>query len=151
MDSKKPEELHSGQSVKNKFLRIFLVVLLYLILLLNYLDYFFHWSWSWDYFDVILHFLGGAWVALIFFSYIHPKGEYKIFHKFIFALGFVALIGILWEFLEIGVEFIFGNNPFLSSPNLAQDTFSDLLADLVGGLIVSLLLLYLYAFYYKRR
>lgn len=141
MDLKKHAEPRNGRSdsepIKDRrVLAIVLVSLIFLIWLLNFLSIALYWYWLWDPIDKILHFLGGAWLAVAFFYYI---GEFNVsfIKNLALVLGFVALIGVLWEFFEVGMEFLAGNNPFVAIPDLAADTMEDLAADLFGGFIVS--------------
>lgn len=99
-------------------------------------------------FDIPMHILGGAWVAFIFFYYFFYKE--KILDKnmrfaeiFIFTIGFVAFIGVMWELWEYLVSYYFSIT--YSIPNYYEfghngesavfDTIKDLTNDLFGGLI----------------
>ena len=62
-------------------------------------------------FDMLVHFLGGAFVAntLIFFAYRHPKFSFFSRSKptnIISTIGLTALVGVLWEFLEFLLYFL---------------------------------------------
>ncbi len=92
----------------------------------------FYWKNPWV--DIPLHFLGGVVAAL--FGAIYFKNQLENLNKFaalVFILGFAALIGVLWEFFEWGVD------AFLKAKiNQAtvSDTLGDLAIDLMGGLAV---------------
>ncbi len=75
-----------------------------------------------------MHFLGGFWVALLsayLFSLQNTRATNVA--RIIFS---VLVIGILWEFFEIGVNEYVARNPFN-----ALDTFSDIAYDLAGGIM----------------
>jgi len=86
-----------------------------------------------------MHFAGGFWVALtgLFFARsASPKGVFL----FLISIGVAATIGILWEFLEFGLNYFWKdlwNQAFLQ-PSL-EDTLTDLFFDLLGGVAVFLL------------
>jgi len=151
MDSKKHDADLSGRSDKlsqvvvklkflaehNRVLGIAVVVLLWGITLLHLVGFFLYWYWLWDSFDVILHFLGGGWVGLVFLYYFPPLRNKLV--RAINLFGFVALVAVLWEFFEVGMELAFGNNPFTGIPGLAQDTMADLFLGLLGAGVVTIL------------
>lgn len=98
--------------------------------------------------DDLMHLLGGAWVALLFFylfSKTHPPLDLSYrFPAFILALGFVALIGVLWEFYEYLADvYILKVHPltYAPNPNTLPDTMADLVIDLIGGTATSVVIL----------
>lgn len=83
------------------------------------------------YFDMIMHFLGGFWLGLIFFWYFYDKVFPKFPTKyFIYIMIGVFTVGFIWELYEIVVNASFAKDIF----NL-RDTISDLICDTVGGLV----------------
>src|SRR3989344_3518810 len=100
-----------------------------------------------------MHFAGGAAMALFFLHFwaenlnirAYPllKSENprlsasKSKNKFLFAIisvvAFAVLIGVLWEFAEFAVQYIFPD--FVTQISIA-DTMADLFLDLLGGLSV---------------
>ena len=93
-----------------------------------------NWIWS-----VALHFSGGVSMALIFFNFFENNQNLYSFKKqhalnLIFAVSFVALIGVLWEFLEWGGNFLFPQVAF--QPSL-DDTIADLFFDISGALVLA--------------
>jgi hypothetical protein len=118
-----------------------------------------HWYWTYPWFDMPMHFLGGFWLAMFYFWLNSKFNIVKIqtpninrnfwrsdFPKSILVLGFVALIGVLWEFIEfLYYIFIFKNGYFffwgtplatvVNSYDVYRDTLGDLFFDLVGGLV----------------
>lgn len=103
--------------------------LIFLILLLFVINFFankLYWYSSIWYFDMIMHFLGGFWIGLLYI-YFHNKESVSL--RFVFKiLLFTFLIGVGWEIFEILVNDVIAQNPFNT-----LDTFSDLFFDLAGG------------------
>ena len=128
------------QAIKYNNLRrpaIFLASVIYLILIIfisgNYFGWYQHYWWL----DDLTHFLGGFWVAALFY-YLDKRWQLltingrRFWLQLILGLGFVALVGLLWEFSE------FLGDWYLQKPLLqlgVVDTISDLFWDLMGGLV----------------
>ncbi|HPS21258.1 MAG TPA: hypothetical protein PLO44_00400 [Candidatus Paceibacterota bacterium] len=111
---------------KKLFIRLATVILF--IFFLNFIGSKFYWYYSVWYFDIIMHTLGGFWVALAAL-WIFPTKEQKITYKYIIQILLIVLtIGIFWEFFEIFVNETIAQNPF----NIL-DTVSDIFCDLAGG------------------
>lgn len=107
--------------------------LIFFILIVNFLANKFYWYSSIWFFDMPMHFLGGAWVALAYF-YIFPFKEKNITTSCILrVLCAVFLVGLGWEFFEFFVDNGIAHNIF----NLL-DTSSDLFFDLSGGILALL-------------
>jgi ABC-type multidrug transport system fused ATPase/permease subunit len=88
--------------------------------------------------DIPMHILGGMWVALIFKYLFLEKNNTSVkingfWANLILCLGFVVLIGVLWEFYEFFVDSIL----FAQYQQTLADTMKDLLDDMIGGAIVS--------------
>jgi hypothetical protein len=103
---------------------------LIVILGLNFLALFYGWYPEVPWLDLLLHFMGGVWVAA--FSAWFFKEEKRP----VFILSFVALIGVLWELAEFSflndlVAYLF---KAAQAAATLEDTLSDLLFDLLGGL-----------------
>lgn len=88
-------------------------------------------------YDMVLHFLGGVMVAMILLyyaekwpSFIQLPGNW--FVRFIFVVSFVALIGVLWEFYEYALDYVFRSFDLQLS-----DTLSDLFFDLFGASFIA--------------
>lgn len=95
--------------------------------------------------DDVMHALGGAWVAFFFLVFFIKRDIYANFNpawkNFIATLGFVALIGVLWEFYEYLKDvYIFNKHPldFSPDPHLLPDTLFDLFLDLTGAAIAAI-------------
>lgn len=126
-----------------RLLFIFIVI----IALLHTLGILYGWYGPDSWFDIPMHLAGGAFVALLFhylFGVRHPMlaGTHPL-SIFIFAMGFVALIGILWEFYEFlaDVFFLQTHSFFSAPPDILSDTLIDLANDLIGGAVATFLLL----------
>ena len=90
------------------------------------------------YLDMVLHFLGGGFIATAFLYFVENKyfGEVggKLLPLLFFTLGTVALVAIGWEFYEYFV------NVFVGAPqDPASDTFSDFALGLAGAVFAAFL------------
>ena len=124
---------------------VLLLAFLFVIFILHIFAFSSNWYWDFDGLDSVYHFIGGSWSALLFF-YIFFKRE-RIFSitsypwtTAIFALGFVALIGVGWEFFEFGFDYIFAEYETVRKAQLGvYDIMVDLFSDLIGGAMISLI------------
>jgi len=112
-----------------------LIYLIFFILVINFLANKFYWYYSVWYLDMIMHFLGGFWLGLLF---LYFSSIQKDLNSIVRILLFVLFIGIGWEIYEVLVNDIFARNPF----NFL-DTISDIFFDLSGGACAIL-------YYFKR-
>ncbi len=121
-----------------KFLLGFLLIIFVVHLAGNYYGWYLT-----THLDIPMHIAGGAWVALFFFYLFGERFGYMLpesrLARFIFALGFVALVGIGWEFFEYLTEvFVTHQLAFgCMEPNGLFDTLKDLFDDLIGGTLAS--------------
>lgn len=132
-----------------KILSVFMVVLLFAILGIN--------TWSilslsylkYPWLDKILHFFGGVFVFSFYFWFFEysrkiNKPPWPEFFFLIAGIGFAALVGLLWEFMEFGLDYFFIVKEIIDFP--AQmgivDTMADLFFDLAGALFSGIILLY---------
>lgn len=95
----------------------------------------------WDFWDQLLHFSGGVWMATIFLYFF--KNRPRLFDIYqnrwltvFFALSFVAFAGVVWEFFEYVVGFIFQDN-WTGTAEWGLDTLWDLFLDLSGASALS--------------
>ena len=103
-----------------------LVCLILFIFLVNFFANKFYWYSAVWWFDMLMHFLGGFWVGLLFIYLFSPKdNSVNSIFKILF---FVLTIGIGWEMFEILVNGAIMRNSF----NFL-DTISDVFFDLAGG------------------
>ena len=125
------------------------LALLVLILGVHALGLAFDWYFVLSWFDIPMHLSGGAWVALLFF-YIFGKRIHIISDRtgiiptMFLALGFVALIGVGWEFYEYGYDvFIAEKYPIFEAQSRGLfDALKDLFDDLLGGAIMASFLVF---------
>jgi hypothetical protein len=87
-----------------------------------------YWTVAW--YDVMMHFLGGLWVALFGLWAIHTEYGSRIAKpaSIVKIILFVLVVGILWEIHELYFAFT-----SLDDPKYAFDTSKDILLDLLGG------------------
>ncbi|NBS68802.1 hypothetical protein EBT31_07775 [bacterium] len=103
-------------------------------------DWYFYFWW----YDVMMHFLGGVaagfgGVALWFTLFPDSsvcKGE--ILGQALFVLGFVAIVGIAWEWSEAIIGSLEVSSLGMMQPGLT-DTMLDFYFDLLGGAVAWLL------------
>lgn len=117
------------------------VLLLYLILILHILGNVLGWYYTIPYFDTLMHFLGGFWIAMIS-AYLIKKYAKDLFEQhrlmeIIFLIGITMTIGFVWEFYEFLADTFIFNEIFLMRQS-ATDTITDLTADFFGVLAYSL-------------
>lgn len=113
---------------KKLFKRILYLILF--IFIVNFLANKFYWYSSIWYFDMIMHFLGGFWLGLVFLYFFSHKFSPHSFNFFLKLIIFVLFVGIGWEIFELLVDKTITQNSF----NIL-DTSSDIFFDLTGGLI----------------
>ncbi len=143
----------------------FIIGLLIFILFVHLFATFNHWYWTIDWFDMPMHFFGGFWVAMVYFWLRQKRGLTQINTRInadnisvnqrvnphisalltiVSCFGFVALIGVLWEFFEFGYDVLISSKGyFFVAQQGTADTIGDLFFDLLGGLVF----LVIYKFY----
>lgn len=91
--------------------------------------------WWWD---IMLHFLGGVWLAMSGFWFVYLSDKFNIKRSvknfFIATLVPVLVIGLGWEVFEYvnGITFV------LPGERYEIDTIGDVFVDLAGGMLVYL-------------
>ncbi|MEK9173535.1 MAG: hypothetical protein AAB594_03135 [Patescibacteria group bacterium] len=97
--------------------------------------------------DIVMHVVGGAWVALLAAHLIAVRkiisSDQHFLERYILILGAVALVGVFWEFYEYLADvFLLKVHPinFAPNPKLLPDTLSDLVNDFLGGAATILIL-----------
>ncbi len=118
---------------------LFLLSALIAVLHLSALEYTLYFIYPW--FDILLHFLGGVLIALIFLPlYIFLNKKNKKFRSKMFlillSVSFAGIIGVFWEIFE----FCAGIVP---TQNYALDMSLDIFMDIIGGILGSFFVLYL--------
>lgn len=115
-----------------------------LVAMLHILATVFDWYFYFWWYDVMMHFLGGVaagfgGVALWFTLFPDPSvrtGE--ILGQALFVLGFVAIVGIAWEWSEAIIGSLEVSSLGMMQPGLT-DTMLDFYFDLLGGAVAWLL------------
>ncbi|MCK5021949.1 MAG: hypothetical protein KAR54_01740 [Candidatus Pacebacteria bacterium] len=120
--------------------KTFSLILLFVIYVILFFDlmafkYFFYWRFWW--YDIVMHFTGGLWIALLgyylfFFAGFAGLGRKIIKSDSVFWVTFVFVltIGILWELFElIATSFDLPLNYFF-------DTGLDLIMDMLGWALI---------------
>ena len=125
-------------SFKTAISAIVIVLLIHLVAIVTSFYY------IWMPFDMVMHFFGGFAVGLLAVALTNHIGDEAPFRRFwvrfLFALGFVMIIGVFWEFLEFTIDHTLGLwYQFSSTQPSLSDTMSDLLMDCLGGIVVFLL------------
>ncbi|HAS84966.1 MAG TPA: hypothetical protein DCS23_02775 [Candidatus Yonathbacteria bacterium] len=116
---------------------IILVVFLVAIAVVNAFADVYHWYWTMRWFDMPMHFAGGAWLASfgVWWQY-YRRG--LVVERFLQILGaclvFALSVGLLWEAYEAVVSFF-----TVGHMNAIKDTIGDLLFDIMGGTAVAIL------------
>ncbi len=113
-------------------------ILLYLHYVLGEYNHFYI-KFSW--WDLFLH--GGNSIILGLVGFIMAYGllltskmQAKPFFISLFSLTFAVFIGVLWEIFEFGMDYFFG---FTMQKSGLVDTMTDLMMDVVGAMVVSIL------------
>ncbi len=87
--------------------------------------------WTVIWFDMIMHFLGGLFVSLFFFSlFSFFRSGLSYVEKLVLGLVFSILVGLVWEYYEliIGVA-------DLRDVGYWPDTGMDIVMDTLGALV----------------
>ena len=123
----------------------FIIGLFLLIFVLHVLALIFGWYWNFPNFDNVHHFLGGAWIASLFF-YLRAKRPHifdtrrNFWVALVVVLSFVSLAGVAWEFFEFSFDTFLGEPQGLPKAQLGvTDTMADLFFDLLGGALFTIL------------
>ncbi len=109
------------------------------------------WYYDYPWIDIVAHLGGGVLVAWLAYAYRDRIRGYAALPRWAQAFGlvcFVALVGILWEFLELAADAsrlrawgaTWADVPrLLDQPpfNLRWDTMKDLALDLLGGALTA--------------
>lgn len=121
-------------------------IALIIILSSNILSLRYGWYLRWDWFDIILHSLGGFFVAMFMASYLKDRLVSRINIKnILIVVGATLFVGVTWEFAEYIANQIliepfyrwFGIRAYFIGD--LQDTINDLLMDMLGALAFTFL------------
>ena len=115
-----------------------LVVLIVVIAVVNAFANHYYWYWQMRWFDMPMHFSGGAWISgtVIWWRFFSGNFPVVIPRSFsyiaMWGIGIAFLVGFGWELYEMIVSQI-----TVGHVNAISDTLSDLIFDILGGLVVS--------------
>ncbi|MFQ5661856.1 MAG: hypothetical protein ACE5F2_01215 [Candidatus Paceibacteria bacterium] len=119
------------------FLTSFILISIIGILHVSATEFYLYWSIPW--FDNLMHFLGGLWfgtTSIWFFFFSGYAGkftpQFSTRNILTVSIASVIVIGVLWEFFEIGVGSV-----TLTETDYAIDTSVDLLMDTLGAVVAS--------------
>jgi uncharacterized membrane protein YjdF len=89
-----------------------------------------------NWYDKFMHLIAGIWVGIIII-WLLKKFSINIKKQTLLILGLGIVVGILWEFFELGlVQYLLQTYEYRSGLQPSwNDTFSDLLMDTIGILI----------------
>ena len=113
------------------------------ITILYIIGFVFRWNYSLWWYDLLLHFLGGMWVAIAARKFlIDPLGRITSAKPFflvtLMLVALVALVGVTWEIYEFTIdELFFEERARWRAQEGNTDTMTDLIMDLLGGSVVS--------------
>ncbi len=107
----------------------------------HYLAMWYDWYHTLWWIDIPLHIAGGAFIGALFLYLFCARwnvlGNTHWFPALILGVGFVALIGVGWEFYEFWVDvWVVKKYPAAGFPGYVHgDTLLDLLNDMLGGAV----------------
>jgi len=100
--------------------------------LLHYSAVTFYLYWTYQGFDKVVHFVAGAFVGFVFsWIYLNIYDQNQRVRPAIFVILSVMLAGLGWELFEVLAK----TTSVLPSHSYFVDTITDLIADLVGGVV----------------
>lgn len=115
----------------------FLFVLIWALALIHMLaeQYYLYWTVRW--FDMVTHFLGGAWIGLAsiwvwYFSGYVRKPQFPKGRVLLLAVLSGLVVGVIWEVYEFAVWKVVGR-PF--PENYIGDTQLDIIMDMCGAYV----------------
>ena len=85
-------------------------------------------------YDTIMHFLSGIFEAYLAIQILHNSKNKMV--DVLFILGFICLASVLWEVFEFTSSNIFDVDPQKVELTGVTDTMKDLIAALIGGILV---------------
>lgn len=119
----------------------FLAIALFVIAGVDYVANYNSWYWVVRWFDMPMHFAGGAWVAgvTIWWKFFSGTQETSsplptLQRLIVWGVGGAFVVGLGWEVYESVVSLIMQGHI-----NDIQDTISDLFLDMAGGIVVAVL------------
>lgn len=86
---------------------------------------YFYLQWLWWWYDIVLHLLGGVWVALVLMWLAMVSRQVP---RIVPVLLGVLVVGVLWELFEVVVG-------MPRAANYTFDTSLDILNDVLGSIV----------------
>lgn len=129
----------------------YLVISLIIIIIIYILSIIYLWYDKFWWFDTPMHIIGGIWICALFLNIVQKQKfnfldiNFKISKQnflliilyIVIPIGFVAFIGVLWEFYEFFTDVvILKKYVFNDAPGyILFDTLKDLFNDMLGGIL----------------
>ncbi|HEY0979802.1 MAG TPA: hypothetical protein VGE18_00105 [Candidatus Paceibacterota bacterium] len=93
----------------------------------------FYWYVSIQWYDMMMHALGGVFLAVFtaafFYKHILEMNRYETFVTLLLA---VMIVGGAWEYFEYAVQYVFKGSMMLAE---FPDSVSDMVCDMAGGML----------------
>ncbi|MBC8465185.1 MAG: hypothetical protein H8D63_02350 [Parcubacteria group bacterium] len=125
--------------ISTKSLMILMTILLWVIFGLHLGALHFAWYWTYWWFDIPMHFLGGAWLGgmaiLALRKWAPEKTEKKVI-VYTTAIVVALFIGGVWELFEFSLDTF-----VIMRVNDIADTITDFGMDVAGALSAALLIM----------
>lgn len=98
---------------------------------LNTIAYKLYLFWTVIWFDMIMHFLGGLFISLLFFAILSLlKSRLGYMEKLVLGVLFTVLVGIAWEYYELIIQVT-----SLAKDGYWADTGMDIVMDTLGSIV----------------
>jgi hypothetical protein len=124
---------------KKNFILVLLVSVM-VIAVLHGVALFLNLYWTFYWYDIMMHFLGGFWVALLAYWFMYYSGYIpKPISKkylFVYLITGTLVIGALWEVFE----YLLSATDVLAAA-YAEDTILDFIMDTIGAIVAYFLVL----------
>lgn len=110
-------------------------VLLVIVAALHWIASYEGFYWTLNWYDVMMHFLGGAWTALFLLWVTRTEVGSWLFSLATLRrlIAGVIVVGVAWELYELAFGFT-----AVTDPGYALDTAKDLVMDTLGALAIGL-------------
>ncbi len=109
------------------------------ILVINTLAHVLYWYASIWWFDMLMHTIGGVFVAFVGATYLFRRTQALTWGEYFITLALlVFIIGLAWEYYEYVVQY------YVKGVQLASvaDSVSDLICDMIGGSVGALFVIW---------
>ena len=114
-----------------------LAVLVVAIAVVDFVAHEYYWYRLFTWFDMMMHFAGGAWLAGVAVWWYQKKHDFGVALSlktlFFVGVGFAVAVGTLWEGYEAVVGVVVEGHA-----NALRDTLSDIMCDTFGALVAVL-------------